>query len=193
VVTGGNGNGGNGGNTYRRAMTSLNLANNDIGRLMPPEDWTIDYEQGCFRHADGRTSQEMPEGSKPFGLIAVTNAIKDMRALTKLDLSFNGLGPEGGKALAVGLKGNRVITELNIAINYLGYDVSTGESDTSGAVAIAATIRDMKAILQFTFSGDSDDSKPVTMETSMVEANFGMKALGVTGAIMVGAFLPKCT
>jgi hypothetical protein len=51
----------------------------------------------------------------------------------------------------------------------------------------------MGAITQFTFSGDSNDSTPVTMETSMVEANFGGKGLGISGAIMVAAFLPKCT
>jgi hypothetical protein len=50
-----------------------------------------------------------------------------------------------------------------------------------------------RAILQFTFSGDDNDSTPVTMETSMVEANFGGKGLGTSGAIMVAAFLPKCT
>jgi hypothetical protein len=52
---------------------------------------------------------------------------------------------------------------------------------------------DNRAISQFTFSGDRGDSKPVTMETSMVEADFSKKGLSVSGAIMVGAFLPKCT
>jgi hypothetical protein len=46
--------------------------------------------------------------------------------------------------------------------------------------------------LQFTFSGDDKDGEPVTMETSMVEANFGGKGLGISGAILVAAFLPKC-
>jgi hypothetical protein len=54
-------------------------------------------------------------------------------------------------------------------------------------------ILDNRAILQFAFSGDSDDSTPVTMDTSMVEANFGAKGLGISGAIMLAAFLPKCT
>jgi hypothetical protein len=48
----------------------------------------------------------------------------------------------------------------------------------------------MRAILKFTFSGDNT---PVTMETSMVKADFGGNGLGVSGAIMVAAFLPKCT
>ena len=51
----------------------------------------------------------------------------------------------------------------------------------------------MGAISTFTFSGDDEDSEPVTMETSMVEDDFSRKGLGVSGAIMVAAFLPKCT
>jgi hypothetical protein len=60
-----------------------------------------------------------------------------------------------------------------------------------GPAAIAAAIKDMRAILKFTFSGD-DNSKPVTMETSLVEADFCEKGLGESGALMVAAFLPKC-
>jgi hypothetical protein len=48
-------------------------------------------------------------------------------------------------------------------------------------------------ISKFAFSGDDNDSKPVTMKTSMVEADFHGKGLGISGTIMVGAFLPKCT
>jgi hypothetical protein len=63
-----------------------------------------------------------------------------------------------------------------------------------GVVTLAGAIKDMEAILKFTFSGDH---KPVTMETSMVEADFGGNDLDVHGAIimmiMVAAFLPKCT
>jgi hypothetical protein len=51
----------------------------------------------------------------------------------------------------------------------------------------------MGAISQFTFSGDCSDSEPVTMETSMVEADFSGKGLCASGAFMLSAFLPKCT
>jgi hypothetical protein len=51
----------------------------------------------------------------------------------------------------------------------------------------------MGAILKFTFSGDRFDSKPVTMETTMAVADFSGKGFGVSGALMVAAFLPKCT
>jgi hypothetical protein len=52
---------------------------------------------------------------------------------------------------------------------------------------------DNRAISQFTFSGDGHDNTPVTMEISMTEADFSAKGLGKSGAIMVAAFLPKCT
>jgi hypothetical protein len=74
-------------------------------------------------------------------------------------------------------------------------DLSNKGLGAAGAIIAAAWIshRDNGAISQFTFSGDNAGTKPVTMETSMVEADFNGKALGVSGAIMVGAFLPKCT
>jgi hypothetical protein len=72
-------------------------------------------------------------------------------------------------------------------------DMSGKMKDTEDAIMFASEIADNGAISQFTFSGDRSDSKPVTLETSMVEADFSKKGLGVSGAIMVGAFLPKCT
>jgi hypothetical protein len=82
------------------------------------------------------------------------------------------------------LKASTSITELNLAKNYI---------DAADATILAPAISDNGAISQIKFGGDSYDSKPVTMETSMVEADFSGKVLGVSGAIMVGAFLPKCT
>jgi hypothetical protein len=108
-----------------------------------------------------------------------------------LSLKSNNLRAAGGKALAEGLKGNQAITELNIASNSLA-DNSRGGSDMSGVIALADAIPDMGAISKFTFSGD-DGSKSVTMETTMAVADFSGKGLGVSGAIMLSAFLPKCT
>ena len=45
----------------------------------------------------------------------------------------------------------------------------------------------------FTFDGGYSDSKPVTMKTSMTEADFSGDALRAPGTIMLSAFLPKCT
>jgi hypothetical protein len=49
------------------------------------------------------------------------------------------------------------------------------------------------ALTAFAFSSDEINSQPVTMEASMIEANFSGKGLGASGATMLSAFLPKCT
>ena len=55
-------------------------------------------------------------------------------------------------------------------------------------------------MIKFTFSGDAysenyrdHDAPPVTLETDMTEVNIRNKHLGVSGAIMAAAFLPKMT
>ena len=95
----------------------------------------------------------------------------------------------GGKALAESLKGNKVMQELNISGNYLGYN-SDYNSNMSGVIAVSYAIPTMGAMAKFTFSGN--EGPPVTMEASMVEADFSNKKLGVPGAIVLAAFLPKC-
>jgi hypothetical protein len=73
----------------------------------------------------------------------------------------------------------------------IAFDI-TADIASGIACDIACDISNKGGILKFTFSGDRD-SKPVTMETSMTEADFSGKGLGLSGAIMLLAFLPKCT
>jgi hypothetical protein len=122
-----------------------------------------------------------------------------MRVLTSLDISKNDLCAEGTKLLAAALKSNKIMTALNISSNDMTFD---GEDlgNISGLAALADAIPCMRALSTFTFSGDNEDhpspsydSKPVTMETAMTEADFSGKDLGKSGAIMAAAFLPKCT
>ena len=61
-----------------------------------------------------------------------------------------------------------------------------------GVIALADGIKDNGAMKKLTISGDKHWSKPVTIETSMTEAAFSGKGLGVSGAMMLAAFLPKC-
>jgi Ran GTPase-activating protein (RanGAP) involved in mRNA processing and transport len=112
--------------------------------------------------------------------------IKDNVALLSLHLANNSLYAEGTKLLAEVLKGNTIMTELNVSSNTMTY------GGMSGVFALADAIPDMGALSMFTFSGDYSSSKPVTMETTMTEADFSGKELGVSGAMMVAAFLPKC-
>jgi hypothetical protein len=63
----------------------------------------------------------------------------------------------------------------------------------TAVVLVPFPCQDNGAISQFTLSHDSHwVHKPVTMETSMTEADFSGKGLGISGAIMLSAFLPKC-
>ena len=55
-------------------------------------------------------------------------------------------------------------------------------------------------MIKFTFSGDTywdggdfKDAPPVTLEADMAEVDISNKHLGVSGAIMAAAFLPKMT
>jgi hypothetical protein len=109
-------------------------------------------------------------------------SLKDNRLLTT----------EAGKILSDMVATNTVLKELDLSSNNWGaFDL---KGDGPGfAQELAVGIRDNGAISQFTFSGDDCGSKPVTMEISMTEADFSAKGLGESGAIMVAAFLPKCT
>jgi hypothetical protein len=129
---------------------------------------------------------------------------KDKGALLSLDISSNRLRVEGTKLLAKALESNQTMTSLNVSSSNMTYD-GRKYGDMSGVAALADVIPGMRAISTFTFSGDLSYSEPITMETSMVEADFGGKYLCASGAkiggkylcasgaILVAAFLPKCT
>jgi hypothetical protein len=89
-----------------RAMTSLNISNTNIGELVPPEGWSNQYSDrsGQWSHTDGRKQPGWPAGSKPLGVIALAEAIKNMGAMTSLNLVSNGLGAEGAKIVAKAIK-----------------------------------------------------------------------------------------
>jgi Leucine-rich repeat (LRR) protein len=81
------------------------------------------------------------ESTKAFAV-----GIRDNRTLSVLSLKSTMLCAEGGKALAAGLKGNQGITELDISDNHLGQTLTDFSADTSGIIAIADAIPDMRAI-----------------------------------------------
>jgi hypothetical protein len=86
------------------------------------------------------------------------------------------------------------MAELNLAGNEMGKESGDyyAKADMSGIIALAGVIPGMGAISKFTFRGD-DDNKSVTMQNTMTVADLSGKGLGISGAIMLSAFLPKCT
>jgi hypothetical protein len=81
------------------AMTSLNLASNKLGQLVPPDGWRGPDVDGYYDGPNGEGTQTPPEGSKPKGIVALANVLPDMGALTKLDARSNNLGDDGEDAL----------------------------------------------------------------------------------------------
>ena len=79
-----------------KALTSLNMSDNNLGQPVLPsywtevedDDWNITYE-----HTDGRKQQEHP--GKQDGVIALAEAIPTMEVLTHLDISKNNLTNRG--------------------------------------------------------------------------------------------------
>ena len=85
------------------AILSLNLASNNLGAPLVPAGWTHNPENGAlyrFKHTDGSHQEAAPAGTSYPGAIAIANAIKDMRAMTSLNLASNSLGVEGAKIIA---------------------------------------------------------------------------------------------
>jgi hypothetical protein len=68
------------------ALSSLNLAKNNLGKLVLPEGWR-QTGRTEWTHLDGAKVTENP--GKPEGIIAIANAIPDMRALANLDIRSN--------------------------------------------------------------------------------------------------------
>jgi hypothetical protein len=82
-------------------LTSVDASRNMCGVLATEDGWTSKDgdNRAPWVHPDGRRQQERPEGLTPIGVIAIANAIPDMRALTKLDARRNNIYDEGKSVL----------------------------------------------------------------------------------------------
>ena len=110
-------------------------------------------------------------------------------AMVKFDVSNNGIGFNGLKALAEALRDNKILTKLNVANNNVTNAMDgTGNTSMSGVSTLADAIPTMGALETLTFGG----IQMVTMKTGMTDANFRGKHLRASGAIVLAAFLPKC-
>jgi Ran GTPase-activating protein (RanGAP) involved in mRNA processing and transport len=103
-------------------------------------------------------AQNSDDGDDISGVIAIADAIPDMGALTKLDISKNILRAEGSQALAGALTGNNSITELSLAGNQMGLKADAtafDEVDMSGVAALADVIPGMGALTKLNISNNN--------------------------------------
>jgi Leucine-rich repeat (LRR) protein len=137
----------------RGALTSLDVSDNNLGKLLPQEGWTkgawIRHNGGeiyHWSHTDGRKEEGvMPSGSKPDGIVALANAIPDMGALTSLNLASNNLG---ALLLPAGWTHH---PDNSASYRFMHTDSSHQEAAPEGtsypgAITIADAIKDMRAI-----------------------------------------------
>jgi hypothetical protein len=153
------------------AMTSLNLANNNIGTTVMSDGWQYDTNNSEYwKQIDGaeQVSKDLPEGCGPLGVIVVANAIKGMGALAKFVISSNAIKAGGTAAIAGALKGNTILTELDLSSNEMGWNDAGRKRDMSGVAALADAIPDMGALTSLNLSSNDMTAGGYDMTGSMM-------------------------
>jgi hypothetical protein len=151
----------------------------------------------CSFSREEATLDVSNQGLGPGDAVLIANDISDMGGLLVLNLANNDLGKFGRGAL----KEKPSWWEDSDHGGAYGWsDDHYEQGKAEGIIALANAIPDLGAISSFTFSGEryrergaSKKAPAVTMETFMTEADFSGKYLGVSGATLLSAFLPKCT
>jgi hypothetical protein len=86
------------------ALSYLDVSSNSIGKCdILPDGWIYDPTPNRYDYQNFSLQEyqnEPPPGSKSSGLSALADAIKDMGAMTSLNLALNALGVEGAKIIA---------------------------------------------------------------------------------------------
>jgi hypothetical protein len=178
------------------ALTHLDVSGNGLGQLVPPEGWEVYRDGKNYRQPGGDWSTTVPAGAQPLGLIALADAIPDMRALSRLVMRWNNIhGAEAGKAFADMLAQNTVLKELDLSSQACG---PGGKAlDAAFAKEFAAGISGNGAVSTLIFGGDGEvydgsiwiPALPATLTVGMKEADFSNKNLQAAGAIIVAAWI----
>ena len=153
-------------------MSEINLSNNSLGKIGPA--------LGYYDAADMS------------GVVAISDAIPTMEALTSLHIGNNQIPTENMNEIIAIVEAQPAMKIL-CAVPFrdktvIELDVSGHSLGLEGALVVGRYLEIHGALEIITFG----DTQAVTMKTSMTEADFSGKRLGVSGAIMLAAFLPQC-
>jgi hypothetical protein len=141
------------------AMTSLNLADNNIGQLVMSDGWQFDEDADEYwKKVEGEefVEKQLPAGEQlaiesPVGAIAIANAIKDMRALTSLHVRRNSIPKKEMReimAIAMRMDSMQFLCEVPFKDKTLTeLDVSEEDLGMEGALVIAEYLDGNGAIL----------------------------------------------
>jgi Ran GTPase-activating protein (RanGAP) involved in mRNA processing and transport len=103
----------------------------------------------------------------------------------QIDCSNKILGSSGSILLAA------MVSKCTKLLSLLMSNVQFG-CELSGAKSLAKNLLSHRDLSTITFGGEFRNSKPVTMQTVMTEADFSGKLLGAAGALLLAGFMPMC-
>jgi hypothetical protein len=178
------------------ALSSMNLLGNQIPVEQAHELVKIMQAKEKLTTLCGFSRREATldvsnKGLGPGDAVLIANDIRDMKGLTRLDISKNNLfhadGTPAGKALGDMLAVNSSLQELDVSGN-AQYNSSEGGAGFAQELAVGIRDNGARALTKLTFG----DKQVFTMTAEMTEANFSGK-LKTYEAQIVAAFLPKCT
>jgi hypothetical protein len=133
-------------------VSSLNLAENNLGKLVLPEGWQRTGRK-VWTHSCGAKVTENP--GKPVGVIAIANALPDMGALSVLSLKANRLlTAEAGQILSDMLATNSVLKELDVSDNNWDDGVKYLGDGPGFARALSVGIKDNGALTDLKISAN---------------------------------------
>ena len=164
-----------------RALTSLDVGANDLKKeatLAIVKAAKLRKMTSLGLAASGITQYEAAE---------IAEYVKDSGTLTKLNLSSNVLGAEGGKAIAEALKVNAVLTNLDVQYN---------EISTEGAKAFAEALRVNAVLTTLNIDGNGIGNEgakafanALTVSRVLTTLNININHIGSEGAMAIAEML----
>ena len=179
-----------------RSIKEINLAGNNLNAEAARIFSQDIQDNGALAKLDLSGNNEYSRRSPDF-IRPIATMLKTNKTIKEINLAGNELKAPGLKALSQALKGSK-ISVLNISDNQLSYNEDSTGFDFSGITQFCEDIHAMGALAKLTWSGESyleggelKDAPPVTLDMDIVEADFSNKHLGVSGAIILAAFIKR--
>ena len=152
---------------------SLNISWTGIGDLLLPKGWSFaEGDGGLYYGPDGEEQEEPPEGSKPEGVMALADGIKNSKTIMTVNVMANKIGKEQLSKLQEIMQAHRTLVSLcGIADDATVANLSGLGMDPDDAVVLA-------------------DELPV--KEKMTSLDISANHLKAEGAKHIAAALPEC-
>jgi Ran GTPase-activating protein (RanGAP) involved in mRNA processing and transport len=189
--------------TLNRGMTAAGLSGLQLGAY--GAYMTAAFLPRCPALATLDLSANNIGGCRASSLEAMhklASALRTSSSLAELIISDNALGHGTAKVLASAVRSSTCLRTLDVSNNkFTEMDPSQIENededgdgeqaDMAGVIELADAVKVNHALSKVTFSGESNSSKPATIDVTMVQADVTGKHLELPGALLVVALMPR--